>query len=412
MKLRHIKITWVIAAAIILASCSSNRTNSPRPVPVSAVTVHHARIPLSYDYMGVVTPIRSAQVQAQVGGLLIRHNFLEGSFVKIGDNLFDIDSQQYEAAIEQAQGKVSQSEAIYKESKSASDRAQKLLDSHVLSSSVAQQTFSKMAESKAALRQAKAALSVAKLNLSYTKVKAPISGIIGRQLISDGSLLAPGSSVLATITQLDPLYIDFSFSSQDLAEIKQTLAQQPKIKQNHLEVTLYHSNGEPYAEKGLVDFTAPTIDENTSTVSARAAVENKDNRLVPGAFIRLKLSGLYVDGIAIPEGALMQDSSGAYVYVLRKISLAKNAPPMLLAIRLNVKIAKQLYDRRWLVKIPTNNDAKSEQQLQSGDQILAAGHFTVQAAMSALAGKLPGVPVLVTNLDGKVLLDGKAAVVK
>lgn len=403
MKLKQIKAFIAILGVLLLSSCSHNGDYPHRSVNVSVVTVHKTNIPVIYDYVGVVEPVKATEVRSQVNGVLLKHNFREGSFVKAGDSLFEIDPKQYEAAVSEAQAKVSQAQAIYKEANLGSDRAQKLLYNHVLSLSVAQQAFAKRSEAQAALTQAEAALTIAKLNLSYTKVKAPISGIIGNRLISDGSLVAAGTNILTNITQLDPVYINFSFSNEDGAEINAIL-QSFAAKSNRsirLETVLYKPNGEAYPEKGYVDFTSPIIDQNTSTVRARSFVSNKLNNLVPGDFVRLRITGLTEYGIAIPEESLMQDSIGAYVYVLRKFSINKKVPAILLAKRLDVKIAKQLSDRRWLLNL--DNKFGNKGQLQDGDQILVKGHFMVQAAMTALAGKLPGVPVLVTNLDGKAI---------
>lgn len=401
MKVKQVKAFAAFLSVVLLSSCSHNGAYPHKPVNVSVITVHKTNIPIIYDYIGVVEPVRATEVRAQVSGVLLRHNFQEGSLVKAGDSLFEIDPQQYEAAISEAQAKVSQAQAIYKEANFGSERAQKLLDNHVLSPSVAQQAFAKRSEAQAALTQAEAALAIAKLNLSYTRVSAPIGGIIGNRLISDGSLIAAGTNILTNITQLDPVYINFSFSNEDRAEINAILknvSDKSKLS-NKLETILYNPDGEPYPEIGRVDFTSPIIDQNTSTVSARAFVSNKVNKLVPGDFVRLKVTGLTEYGIAIPEESLMQDSIGSYVYVLRKFAINKKVPAMLLAERLDVKVAKQLSDRRWLLKL--DNNPSGLNQLHDGDQILVKGHFMVQAAMSALAGKLPGVPVLITNLDGK-----------
>lgn len=401
MILNIIKLIVLIIGLLgssFIAACTQQdkqpHAKAPRKVMVSAVTVHSAKVPVTYSYAGLITSANETKIIPQISGILLHSNFQAGSFVTKDTSLFTIDSTEYAAQLQQAAAKKELAEIEYKQAIKSSNRAKILLKQQILSASMAETVFNKSAEALSNLKQAQASYETAKLNLERCNIKAPISGAMGRALMPDGSLVTAGSSVLAVLTQLDKLYFDFSPSSKDFLDIKRSLAQQG-VKNNNLYMKIYSNKAKNQFINAKLDFTSPSIDQATDTINARAILNN-NGIFIPGEFVRAKLEGVSEYGISIPEEALVQDGSGTYVYVISEQKLNPTAPSQLLAIRTNVEVLKQLENRNWLIKIsPTENEG-----LQDGDKILTKGLFMVEGAMAAIKGKMPGVPVVLTNLDG------------
>ena len=197
-----------------LTACGKEEPHMPPPSKVSGKVIHATEIPINYEYAARVVAYRETEVRARVGGILLHRNFVEGSEVKQGDVLFEIDPDKYEAAVASARAQVAQAQANYDQAVRDADRAEELVKQKVQSTSQRDQAFAKRDADQATLMQAKAELRTAELNLEYTKVTAPISGLTSREAVSEGSLIGtdPSSSLLTTITQLDPTYVNFSFA--------------------------------------------------------------------------------------------------------------------------------------------------------------------------------------------------------
>lgn len=366
----------------------------PHSISVRAIPIHKGYVSVPYTYSAIVSAINETEVIPQISGILLEHKFVEGSNVNKGDVLFNIDSQQYAITASQAKAKLQAAQAIYDNAKKSEDRARSLRSKDILSEAEIEQVISKGNQALANLNQAKAIYEEARLNLEHCSVRAPISGTISSQLIPDGTLLAARNSVLAKITQLDNLYVDFSFSEKDYQEIKQF------TKVGNLKVKIYSRSGELYDMLGVVDFTSPTIDVDTGTVKARAIVSNKKHLLMPGQFVRVETQGVNEYGFIVPEKSLMQDIKSPYIYVVRSFPKGKNAASSSLAIRINVKVIRQLENRSWLISVANVNGKAND--LRDGDMVLTEGHFMVESAAVNIQGKLPGVPV---NLLGSEKLD-------
>lgn len=382
-------IIWFCSFSLVV--CCSNKHNqdfNEHKVFVSAITVHSTNVPVIYSYTGVISPANETKIVPQVSGILLNSTAKEGSYVKAGTSLFNIDAKEYEMRFQEALAKKDAAQSMYQQALKASKRAKQLQHQQILSNAMAETVFAKGDEALSNFKQAEINYQQANLNLEYCNIKAPISGTIGEQLMPDGSLVNAGSSILAILTQIDKLYFDFSLSSRDFIDIKHTLSQND-IAKSSLYLKIYANNKKSEFTKANLDFTAPSINQTTGTINAKAVLQN-NNMFIPGEFVHAELEGVNEYGVAIPEESLVQDETGTYVYVIKEIKLSPKAPAQLLAVKTNVKILKQLENRNWLLE---NDNA-----LDSA-KILTKGLFMVEGAMAKIKGKLPGVPVILTNLD-------------
>lgn len=395
-----------------LVACGKQEKHMPPPSQASGKVIHQAEVPLNYEYAARVVAYRETEVRARVGGILLHRNFVEGSEVKQGEILFEIDPDKYEAAVASARAQVAQAQANYDQSVRDADRAEELVKQKVQSTSLRDQAFAKRDADEATLMQTKAELRTAELNLEYTKVAAPISGLTSREAVSEGSLIGtdPSSSLLTTITQFDPIYVNFSFADGEYDQIRHLMdeMQQRGEKIDNLKVTVRLGEGVDYPEQGTVDFTSPTIDKQTGTLGARAVIANPDRRLLPGMFVRVTVTGIKMaNAMTIPESALVQNSGGQFVYLLKKPEAPKageNAPqgaqpaapaaangqPQKPAGRLMVveqrpvKAVRKMQNGDWLidsVKFDEKDKNKVVQGLRDGEEVVTEGQVYIEQGL-------------------------------
>jgi membrane fusion protein, multidrug efflux system len=367
----------VLAASPALAQAPGQ--TPPPPPQVTVVEVQPREVGLTYEYAARVSAFREVQVRARVGGILLRRNFTEGSEVKAGDLLFEIDPAPYEAELARTKAQLAQAEAQYAQSVRDAERAIQLVQQKVTSAATRDSAIAARDQSAAAVAAARAQVRTAELNLSYTKVTAPISGITSREQVPEGSLIGTdaSSSLLTSITQLDPVYINFSFSDSEAAEIRRLLDLQ-KAKggdPTKLKVKVTFGDGQVYEHEGVIDFTSSSLDQETGTLGARAVVDNSDRRLIPGQFVRATIVGVTIgNAIVVPEPALMQGAQGQFVYVVDADGKAQARP---------VAVSRTVQGG-WLVTSGLN----------PGDRVVTEGVMKVR----------PGAPVTVETaaaVDGK-----------
>ena len=395
-----------------LISCGKEEKHTPPPSQASGKVIHQAEVPLNYEYAARVVAYRETEVRARVGGILLHRNFVEGSEVKQGDILFEIDPDKYEAAVASARAQVAQAQANYDQSVRDADRAEELVKQKVQSTSLRDQAFAKRDADEATLMQTKAELRTAELNLEYTKVAAPISGLTSREAVSEGSLIGtdPSSSLLTTITQFDPIYVNFSFADGEYDQIRHLMdeMQQRGEKIDNLKVIVRLGEGVDYPEQGTVDFTSPTIDKQTGTLGARAVIANPDRRLVPGMFVRVTVTGIKMaNAMTIPESALVQNSGGQFVYLLKKPEAPKageNAPQgaqpaapaaangqpqkatgrLMVVEQRPVKAVRKMQNGDWLidsVKFDEKDKNKVVQGLRDGEEVVTEGQVYIEQGL-------------------------------
>jgi len=357
----------ILAVACLLAATGCGRhTAPPPPAPpqVGAITVELHDVPLGRDLVGRLSPYFSANVVARVSGVLLKRVYKEGSEVKRGQVLFEIDPAYYQAVHDTNVAGLAQDQATYTNNRVIAERNRKLLPI----GSVSQQTVD---DAEAAERSAgakvqadQAAVAASQINLSYTRVSSPIDGIAGQQQVTQGALVGSGTTdggtggtLLTTVQQVDPLYVNFTISAADLVTLRQSrnvdLAEQDQTK---LKVTL--PNGTAYDQVGTLDFSDIAVNPTTGAVNLRALLPNPKHQLLPGMYVTLRITlGQQSQVFLIPQQALQRDTTGAYVLV---------AGPDDKVVRKNVTVSDS-HDDDWIVT----------SGLERGDRVIVSG---VQAA--------------------------------
>jgi membrane fusion protein, multidrug efflux system len=311
-----------------LAACTKNKPAAPPPPKVAVTTAHAQTVPLTRQFVGRLSPYYSANVTARVSGVLVKRVYAEGSEVRQGQVLFEIDPVYYKAQLDNDIAQLAQDQATYVNDHITAERNRKLLPI----GSVSQQTVdnSNAAERSAAakLQADQALVQSARINLGYTRVTSPISGIAGQQMVTAGAVVGnstsdtgSNSTLLTTVQQVDPVYVNFTISAADLITLRQSqgsgsvdLAQQSSTT---VQVSL--PNGSPYEHTGTLDFSDPAVNATTGTVNLRALVANPQHLLLPGMYVTLTAHfGQQNNVFLIPQQALLRDTQGAYLLVAGK----------------------------------------------------------------------------------------------
>ncbi|MWV15655.1 efflux RND transporter periplasmic adaptor subunit [Pseudomonas sp. L-22-4S-12] len=325
-----------VLAVLAAFTCSSIQANQAAATPPPAqVLVEQAKLEdLAFylEYPGRTAGYREVQVRAQVSGILQHRNYQEGSQVKQGQVLFSIDPRTYQAALARAKGALAQEQARYRQTERDLRRIRELQAKGFASESELDNAISNFEQSKANIEAAKAEVQSKQIDLDYTTVEAPISGITSKEAVSEGSLIVandPNSSLLTQITQLDPIYVNYAYADREAARLREAV-QSGEVRLpegNQLTAEIIFGDGTLYAQKGKVDFTDSLVDKGTGTVSARAIVPNAEQALLPGQFVRIRISGMIrPNSITVPEKALAQSPAGNFVYVVDEQGLAQLRP--------------------------------------------------------------------------------------
>lgn len=311
----------------LLASCGDKNSNAQAPAgggmpppEVSVVTAQPQRVLVSTELPGRIEATRMAQVRARVPGIVQKRVFREGSDVKAGDVLFRIDPAPYQATYNSAEANVAKAEANLAQANLKAQRYKPLVETNAISKQEYDDALTAQKQANAELATAKAAQQTARLNLGYATVNAPISGRIGRALVTEGALVGQGEATpLATIQQLDPIYVNLTQSSSELLALRRALAE-GKLKtvgKDQAKVTVVMEDGSVYSHTGKLLFSDVSVDESSGAVTLRAEVPNPDRVLLPGMYVRARLEqAVNEDAITVPQQAVMRSPDGAAVYVV------------------------------------------------------------------------------------------------
>ena len=373
MKSRPQRASLSYLCLIVLAACSKPAAPPPPP-QVAVVTAHMQSVPLERQFAGRLSPYYSANVTARVSGVLLRRNYTEGSPVRAGQLLFEIDPVVYRAQLDSDLALLAEDQATYVNDHITAVRNRKLLPV----GSVSQQTVdnSDAAERSAAakVKADEATVESARVSLNYTRVTAPINGIAGQQQVTAGAVVGSSTSdtggsgtLLTTVQQIDPMYVNFTISSADLATLQdnQSAGSVDLSQQNRTTVQIALPNRAEYGTAGTLDFSDVTVNAATGSVNLRALVANPQRRLLPGMFVTLTVNfGQRNNVFLIPQQGVQRDTVGAYVFVVG----ADNK-----VARKDV-VANDSLGSNWVVT----------QGLADGDQIIVTG---VQMAREGAAVK-------------------------
>ena len=317
--------------AIVLTGCEQGGANIPAAVqaapgvPAKVLEVSPQRVPIILEAVGQVQGSKEVEVRARVSGILLKRLYNEGDFVRAGSSLFQIDPVPYQIALAQANAQIAQERARQEQTRREAIRLKALSEERAISQKEFDDAISAQKMSDATLQAAEANLRQADLNLSYTLVTAPVSGIAGRAARSEGSLVTAGqdSSLLTTMNQVDPIWVRFSLSESDLAKLPGRRLDRIKSAEVHLTLP----DGSLYPTKGRLNFAATQIDPRLATQELRAEFANQRVQLLPGEFVRVRLTAGERDNVfLVPQTAVIQTEKTFLVFTLDKDSKAAARP--------------------------------------------------------------------------------------
>ena len=314
----------LLAAALIvaLAACSRQGGEAPPqgPPTVGIWSVEERSVAVDVELPGRTSPYAIAEVRPQVGGLILKRLFSEGSDVKEGQALYQIDPTRYQANQDSARAALAQAEANLVTTRLKAERYKQLAEVKAIGQQESDDAAAAYKSAVASVQSAKAALDLATINLKYTHVYAPVAGRIGKSSVTQGALVtAEQTTPLATVQQLDPIYVDVTRSSGELLQIKRELAEGAlkKAGENAASVKLILEDNSEYPLEGKLQFADVTVNESTGAVTLRAIFPNPKHDLLPGMFVRARLvEGVNEKAILVPQESVIHDSKGnsvAYV---------------------------------------------------------------------------------------------------
>ena len=302
--------------ALVFSACGKKDAKPPAapPAEVSVLTVASERVHRTTELPGRINLTREAQVRARATGILLKRLFVEGSNVKEGQVLFEIDPAPLQASLNSAKALMAKTEAWLKESKATVDRYKELVQINAISKQVYDQAVATLGQNEADLLAGKAAVQTTELNLGYAQVNAPISGRIGKALVTEGALVsATEATQLAVIRQLDPVYFDFTQSSTEVLRLKRALqdGSLESVSPGEARVTLMLEDGTVYQHPGKLLFSDIAVDPTTGMITLRAEFPNPENLLMPGMFARAQIiEGVNANAITIPQRTITRGAAG------------------------------------------------------------------------------------------------------
>lgn len=317
---RFSTFSLLFSAGIFLASCGPHESTAPQPSgtppvqEVGVVTLTAQRVTVTSELPGRTTPHRIAEVRPQVSGIVLRRMFEEGADVKEGQQLYQIDPATYQAAYDSAKASVERAQATLTSAKLLAERYKPLVDAKAVSKQDYDNAIAAQQQAQADIASATAALETARINLVYTKVLAPISGRIGRSMVTEGALVtAQQATALATVQQLDPIYVDVTQASVELLRLRNELVagQLKSVGANQVEARLILEDGSEYTDPGRLEFSEVTVDQRTGSVTLRAVFPNPKGHLLPGMFVHARIEeGVNERAILVPQQGVTRDQRG------------------------------------------------------------------------------------------------------
>lgn len=365
------KSSLVLAIALLLVGCQ-RETSAPPAVPppaVTAVTLQTESVTLTRELPGRSAPFLVAEVRPQVTGLVQKRLFEEGAMVEEGQPLYQLDDAMYRAVYERTKATLARARATAELARVNARRAAELAELDAVSRQENENAMAALAQAEADVGVAEAAMKSAEVELSYATIRSPIAGRIGRSTVTQGALVtANQNQPLATVQQLDPIYVDVTQSSRELLDLRRDFAAGTLQRADELPVTVMLEDGTEYQHAGRLEFAEVSVDPTTGRFALRAVVPNPDQVLLPGMFVRAVVStGVREQAILVPQQGIARDPRGT------TSALVVNAEGK--AELRTVQVSRTIGDK-WLV----------ESGLSAGDRVIVEGLQKVQ----------PGVPVQIT----------------
>jgi membrane fusion protein (multidrug efflux system) len=329
---------FIALLPLVVAACGQSNGSEKKgghpgmgmpPPEVSVVAVAPQSLPLTFEYVGQTAGSREVEVRARVAGILLKRNFTEGAPVGQGQSLYTIDPAPFEAALARAEADVGAAEARFEQARKNAARLKPLYAEKAVSQKDYDDTVSAEAIGAADVKAARARLTEARLNLSYTKVEAPVSGVASRSLRSEGSLVGGPETLLTTVMQVDPIWVNFGIPDNEQAQLARDVrAGRVALPQGDaFEVALRLADGSVYDRTGKLNFSDVRVSPTTGTREARAELPNPQGVLRPGEFVRVILRGATrPNALTVPQRAVLEGPQGKFVYVVSEKSQAEPRP--------------------------------------------------------------------------------------
>jgi membrane fusion protein (multidrug efflux system) len=359
----------IVSGLITTAALAQQPAGQARPpTPVSVVEIKPENTPATFEFTGKTASSRQVEINARVEGYLDKIAYEEGSLVKTGQLLFQIDPKPFQAALDSAKATLAQQEATLTRARQTLARVKPLAKQNAVSQQDLDNATAGVLTSEAQVQAAKAQVETAQLNLGYTTIKSPLNGLSSSANFREGALIVPGgaNSQLTTIVQIDPMWVNFGVGENEVLKLKsQTEAGQikgPGVSKAEVELIL--ADGSTYLQKGRITFVDPVINAQTGTYNIRAVVPNPNNQLSPGQFVRVQIKGAFrPNAILVPQIAVMQGPNGKFVFVVGPDNTAQPKP---------VQVG-DWYGDQWIIN----------SGLEAGDRVVVDGAVRLQ----------PGAPV-------------------
>ena len=360
-------------AVSMLGGCDSQKSAvapggaaAQRAPQVSVTEIQLTELDMTTTLQGRTAPYLVADVRPQVAGILQKRLFKEGSEVKEGQALYQIDPAVYEAAVASAKAELQRAQAVLYQTRLTANRYAQLVKTNAISKQNNDDAQAAYKQAQAAVAAAEAGLKNAQINLDYTTVRSPISGRIGRSLVTPGALLsAHQAQNMAVVQTLDPIYVDVTQSSKEILSLKKDIAAgKLKTKGGAIPVTLIMEDGTKYPQTGELTLSEVSVDPGTGTITLRAEFPNPENILLPGMFVRTELpQGTMEKALLVPQRAVMREANGTpYVYVVEDGKIA-----------IRRLVTHRTQGQNWIV----------EEGLKPGEKVVIEGLQRIR----------PGVPV-------------------
>ncbi|MFM0596118.1 efflux RND transporter periplasmic adaptor subunit [Paraburkholderia dilworthii] len=383
-------------AAVLLAACGPKQSAPPQQTPeVGVITVQPTSVPVVTELPGRTSAFLVAQVRARVDGIVLRREFTEGGEVKAGQRLYKIDPAPYIATLNNAKATLAKAQANLVSTTAQANRYKVLVAANAVSKQDYDNAVASEGQAAADVAAGKAAVDTAQINLGYTDVTSPVSGQIGVSQVTPGAYVqASAATLLATVQQLDPVYVDLTQSSLDGLKLRREV-QEGKLKTSGpdaAKVSLILEDGRTYSEKGKLQFTDVTVDQSTGSVTVRALFKNADKVLLPGMFVRARIEeGVNDNALVVPQVGVTHDQKGQ---------------PTALVVGDDNKVAlRQLvtsgtYGSNWVV----------EGGLKAGDRVIVSGTEKARPGQQVkpVAAQLPATPASDASAQGAPAASGAA----
>ncbi|MGH8278548.1 MAG: efflux RND transporter periplasmic adaptor subunit [Gammaproteobacteria bacterium] len=385
-----VRVTVLLGLVVLTTACGKrDAPSAPPPPEVGVVMPQPQNVPLISNFVGRLSAYRTANVSARVEGVLLKRTYKEGTEVKAGQLLFQIDPAPFKAALDSALGQLAEAQAAYANAKVQAQQSIALAPKGYVSQTDLDTALATERTDAAAVQVAEANVETARINLGYANVTSPIAGRAGEQQVTEGALVGNGSAtLLTTVDQINPLYVNFTVSVGQLDELQRAAHVGDVTLANHNEISARVSlpDGSVYPEPGTLDFTSVNVNAATGAVNMRALLPNSKFRLLPGSYVTLQLAmGERHRVFLVPQAAVQRDIEGTFVLVVGKDGKVA---------RHNV-VTNGTHGVDWVI---TSGLAAGEQVIVSGiQQVIPGGSAKAEPWQPTAAAQSTGAPAAASD---------------